>query len=106
MGPLFLLQGRLRQMAKGHFFHSEIRVREGDEFLELVETFNYFQASLKVNVESETEELRALLQYNIPQEARKTLLKLLEKKESQIAYQRPLGFSNEQLEKISEVVAS
>lgn len=59
-GPAKILRNHIRLLSRGDFTMKPIRLRESDEFKELINTYNYFYALLQAQNKKELEELEAV----------------------------------------------
>lgn len=59
-GPLHILKNHLKQLSRGHWQIKHIKVRDNDEFQDLIETYNYFFSSFQVNAKKELELLKRI----------------------------------------------
>ncbi len=60
VGPAKLLRNHVRLLSRGDFTLPVLRVREDDEFKELVSSYNYLYTLLKTQYQSELEDLKSL----------------------------------------------
>lgn len=58
VGPLNVLKNHLRELCRGNWKISAIKVRDKDEFQELIETYNYFYSSFQQNLKRDLELLK------------------------------------------------
>lgn len=58
VGPLKILRNHLIQISRGHFYIPTIKIRENDEFHDLIESYNYFFLSFQRNLKRELELLK------------------------------------------------
>ncbi len=92
--PLMVLENHIERLIKGRMDQPELRLREGDEFHELIQSYNYLYKSLKANTLSE---LEALINFKLDEKQRDTYLiwkQLLETKSKQLGLPTP-EISNE-----------
>ena len=59
--PLLILKEQIRNLARGHWDGPDIRVRETDEFHELVEAYQYFFKILQHETKLEIDQLQKVL---------------------------------------------
>jgi hypothetical protein len=60
IGPLKILRNHLIQISRGHFYIPSIKIRDTDEFHDLVESYNYFYLSFQRNLKRELELLKRI----------------------------------------------
>lgn len=60
VGPLLVLQNHLQRMIRGDFTTPQIRVRENDEFQDLIAAYNYFYLSLRQKTINDLDSLRKI----------------------------------------------
>lgn len=60
VGPVALIESHLREVTKGRWASPALRLRENDEFKELVKSYNYFYRSLRLQTENEIRILEKL----------------------------------------------
>ncbi len=60
-GPTKVLRNHMKRISQGDFTLETIRIREDDEFKELINTYNYLYSLLKVQNERDLDTLRTLL---------------------------------------------
>ncbi len=58
VGPLLVLQNHIQRIIMGDFTTPQIRVRENDEFQDLIAAYNYFYLSLRQKTINDLEKLR------------------------------------------------
>ncbi len=69
--PLIVLEKHMQGFTRGQFDQKEIRLRENDEFDDLIQTYNYLFRSLKANTLSEFE---ALINFKLDKQHRDSYL--------------------------------
>lgn len=57
-GPLHVLKNHIQQLSRGNWTLKSIKVRDNDEFQDLIEAYNYFYNSFVTNAERELELLQ------------------------------------------------
>lgn len=58
VGPLLVLQNHIQRLIMGDFTITQIKVRENDEFQDLIAAYNYFYLSLRQKTINDLEKLR------------------------------------------------
>ncbi len=83
-GPINKLHKRLKELSQGNFYQPHLRIRDNDEFQDLVQSFNYFQESLKIQTYQELKLLEdTILNIKNPK-AKVVIERLAQKKREQI----------------------
>ena len=59
VGPLKVLRNHLKHISRGHWSMDPIRVREDDEFQDIIEAYNYFFSSFKTNAKKDLELIKS-----------------------------------------------
>ncbi|MBX7231702.1 MAG: hypothetical protein K1X29_06415 [Bdellovibrionales bacterium] len=91
IGPLRVLRNHLRQMSRGKWFLPPVKVRQTDEFQDLIDSYNYFYESFRTHLRQDLELLKKL---KVDQEHR----------ESYFIWKSMIEDKTSQLEKSSERV--
>ncbi len=60
VGPLLVLQNHLQRLARGDLSAPQVRVRENDEFQDLIAAYNYFYLSLRQKTILDVEKIKKL----------------------------------------------
>lgn len=60
VGPLRVLRNHLRRMSRGQWFMAPVRVRDSDEFQDLIDSYNYFYESFRTQLRRDLDMLRRL----------------------------------------------
>ncbi|MCB0341648.1 MAG: hypothetical protein H6626_09385 [Pseudobdellovibrionaceae bacterium] len=60
IGPIQIVKNHLKQLSRGKWFNQEIKIRDKDEFHELIEEYNYFYKSFRKNLENDLSRLEKL----------------------------------------------
>ncbi len=60
VGPLRVLRNHLRRMSRGQWNMPEVKVRESDEFKDLIEAYNYFYQSFRTNLKRDLDLIKKL----------------------------------------------
>jgi hypothetical protein len=60
VGPIKILQNHLHKVSRGYWFIRPIRIRDDDEFQDLIDSYNYFYASLRVEARDDLEKLKTI----------------------------------------------
>ncbi|MCB0383993.1 MAG: hypothetical protein KDD43_01270 [Bdellovibrionales bacterium] len=60
VGPLKVLRNHLKQVSRGNWRLNPIKVREADEFQDLIEAYNYFYSSYRTMLQRDLERLKSL----------------------------------------------
>ena len=84
IGPLMVLRTHLKEIAKGRWSTPEIRIRDGDEFHELINTYNYFYRTLKAHTKNEITKLETLRSPAWTAQQTQTWQELIAEKKSRI----------------------
>lgn len=87
-GPAKVLRNHIRQFGRGNYAQDVIRIREDDEFKDLINTYNYFVTLLKAQNERELETLRTVLSTITNPVAHELILALITEREMRLA-QKP-----------------
>jgi methyl-accepting chemotaxis protein len=83
--PIWLLQNHLRRLTRGDMSQRQIRIRAGDEFQELIDTYNYFYSSLQLQVKKDLTMLETLPVDEKNRDAQRSLLSMIDEKRAQIS---------------------
>ncbi len=84
MGPLKVLKNHLKQTCRGNFKQAPIKVRDNDEFQDLIETYNYFYHSCQLALKRDLELLRKIKVDPKNRDAHHAWVMLIEEKTQQI----------------------
>lgn len=84
-GPVMILRRHIRGLARGLFFQRVIRVRETDEFRDLIESYNYLYKSLRAQINRDIKKLEEAVESSKESHVREQLLSLLNEKKSQVS---------------------
>lgn len=60
VGPIKVLRNHLLALSRGHWHQPNLKIRDNDEFHDLVDSYNYFHGAFKVNLQKDLELLRRL----------------------------------------------
>lgn len=60
VGPLRVVRNHMRRLSRGHWFMAPVKVRDSDEFQDLVDSYNYFYESFRTNLRRDLELLKSL----------------------------------------------
>lgn len=60
VGPLKVLRNHLRRMSRGQWSMAPIRIRDSDEFKDLVDSYNYFYESFRATLRRDLDTLKKL----------------------------------------------
>lgn len=82
--PLEILKMHLKSLCRGNWKASGIRVRQDDEFQDLIETYNYFYYSFRQNVKRDIEFLKKLSVDQRNKDAYRAWRHLVEEKSNQL----------------------
>ncbi len=99
-GPLMILKRHFKSLSWGMFFQRPIRVRDSDEFGDLIESYNYFYRSLQTQIRKDLKVLYKVLNENDQDFTREELKRLVEEKQTQLT--TPFTETSEQTEPSSE----
>lgn len=84
VGPVAVLERHLQKLARGQWYHPKVRIRSADEFHQLIETYNYFYASLQHQVGFDLDRLKKLSIDKEHRDARYLWNEMMEEKAHQI----------------------
>lgn len=62
VGPIYIVRNHLQELARGNWSQAPIKIRTQDEFQELIECYNYFYESFRINLKKD---LDLLQKFNI-----------------------------------------
>jgi hypothetical protein len=82
--PLLILREQIRSLAKGKWDAPEIRVRDTDEFHELVEAYQYFYKILRHETKIEVQQLRDVLDKATDEHSKAILNELIQEKSKRL----------------------
>jgi hypothetical protein len=60
VGPLRVLRNHLRRLSRGQWFMAAVKVRDSDEFQDVIDSYNYFYESFRTNLRRDLELLKRL----------------------------------------------
>lgn len=60
VGPVWVLRNHIRRLARGQWSIPPVKIRESDEFHDLIETYNYFYEAFRANLFRELELLKQM----------------------------------------------
>lgn len=60
VGPLRVVRNHMRRLSRGHWFMAPVKVRDSDEFRDLVDSYNYFYESFRTCLRRDLELLKSL----------------------------------------------
>jgi hypothetical protein len=60
VGPLRVVRNHLRRLSRGHWYMGPVRVRDSDEFQDLVDSYNYFYEAFRTNLKRDLDLLKRL----------------------------------------------
>lgn len=81
VGPAKILRNHLRLLSRGDLSLPPVKIREDDEFQELVQTYNYFYSLIRVQNERELTELKKVKEQVINPTAHQMLQKIIKDRE-------------------------
>lgn len=84
VGPIKVLKNHLRGLSRGQWAQPPIRIRVDDEFQDLIDSYNYFYDSFRVNLERDIEMLKSLSIDPKNRDAYFAWKKLIEEKATQL----------------------
>lgn len=84
VGPVALMENHLRKITKGYWDAPPMRLRDNDEFKELIKSYNYFYRSLRTLTEAEIKQLEKVKVETADLESARILKNLLASKREQI----------------------
>ena len=90
VGPAKLLRNHIRLISRGDFSLSILRIREDDEFKELISSYNYFFALLKTQYARELVDLKNLKEVTTHQKALSLIDEMIEVRAKRLG-QTPLS---------------
>ncbi len=83
-GPIVILKRHIRTVSRGMFFNLPLRVRETDEFSDLIDAYNYLFKTLQAQIRRDILMITKALDFNDEKKSRETLIKILDEKKSQL----------------------
>jgi hypothetical protein len=84
IGPVAVLERHLQKMSRGQWYHPVVKIRQADEFHQLIDAYNYFYLSLQHQVTCDVERLRQLTIDKEHRDARFLWSQMLDEKMQQI----------------------
>lgn len=83
-GPLKVLKNHLKLLSRGHWHAPVLKVREDDEFQDVIDTYNYFFLSFKENLKQDLESINQLKIDKKNSQSHKVWKELIDTKEEQL----------------------
>jgi methyl-accepting chemotaxis protein len=83
-GPVDKLHRRFKELSHGMFYLGPLRIRDNDEFRELIDSYNYFQEALKIQTTQEIHDLRALAEKARSKEMVEEIYRIISYKQKQV----------------------
>jgi hypothetical protein len=83
-GPLKVLRNHLKWLSRGRWSQPPLKVRESDEFQDLIEAYNYFYSSFRANLYKDLERLKSFNIDSHNRDAYKAWLQMIEEKSLQL----------------------
>lgn len=84
VGPLKVMRNHLKQITRGNWRLNPIKVREADEFQDLIETYNYFYSSYRAMLQRDLSRLKMLNIDTSNRDAFTAWSQMVEEKSSQL----------------------
>lgn len=84
VGPLKIIRNHLKQLTRGHWHQKPIKIREKDEFQDLIEAYNYFYMSFQTNARRELNLLKKLAVDSNNKDAYTAWVQLMNEKNQQL----------------------
>ncbi len=60
VGPLKVIRNHLRRLSRGHWHIAPVRIRDSDEFQDIVDSYNYFYESFRTNIRRDLDLIKKL----------------------------------------------
>ncbi|MFK8138861.1 MAG: hypothetical protein AB8E15_10910 [Bdellovibrionales bacterium] len=86
IGPLYALENHLKRLIRGDLSQPDLKVREKDEYQELIDTYNYYYNSLQRQSEWELSQLKQLKLSPYAEDSKSRWRALTEYKAEQIGF--------------------
>lgn len=93
--PLLALERHLKSMTRGHWTVKELKIRENDEFQDLITSYNYFFRSLQIKTKQDLSLLEELKEIDMTPEQRRKLDRLISRQKNLIGYSNDSFSSDE-----------
>ncbi len=84
VGPLKVLRNHVRRLSRGDWSQPKVRIRENDEFHDLIDSYNYFYESFRTQILQDLEHLRQIQVDENDRNSLSTLRDMIELKRQQI----------------------
>ncbi len=84
IGPLRVLKNHLKLLSRGNWEQRQIKIRDKDEFQDLINSYNYFYNSFRANIHKELDLLKKLSIDENSRDAHRAWIELMELKASQL----------------------
>ena len=92
VGPLRVLRNHLRRLSRGCWYMSPVKIRDTDEFHDLIEAYNYFYESWRTHIRRDIELIKQIKIDPESREAYAAWRTLLEEKSMQLNLKTELPF--------------
>ncbi len=83
-GPLKVLRNHLKWLSRGRWNQPPLKVRDSDEFQDLIEAYNYFYSSFRANVHKDLERLKKFNIDSHNRDAHRAWMQMIEEKTIQL----------------------
>ncbi len=84
IGPLKVLKNHLKLLSRGHWKQRQIKIRNQDEFQDLINAYNYFYGSFRANMQKELDLLKKISVEEERRDAHHAWMELMALKASQL----------------------
>ncbi|MEZ4872466.1 MAG: hypothetical protein R2827_09545 [Bdellovibrionales bacterium] len=84
IAPIQILTNHLRNLSRGRWFEQPVRVRETDEFQDLIDAYNYFYLSFQKSISRDLKKLEMIHIDPSDRDSYFALQEMLEEKRSQL----------------------
>ena len=92
VGPLKVIRNHLRRLSRGQWHIAPVRIRENDEFQDLVDSYNYFYESFRTNLKRDLDIIKSLKIDSADQESLIVWRNLVEEKSLQLNLKTDLPY--------------
>lgn len=90
-GPMMVLKRHIRSLCNGFFFGPILRVRESDEFKDIIDSYNYLYQSLRAQIKRDIKIISEAIDDNDKRKANQILEQLLDEKKAQLDIQTQIS---------------
>ena len=92
VGPLKVIRNHLRRLSRGQWHIAPVRIRETDEFQDMVDSYNYFYESFRTNLKRDLDLIKKLKVDMDDQESFDAWRSLIEEKSMQLNLKTELPY--------------